>query len=969
MVVISALLLFSVAAVRAEPAPALSSLLDFASQDKKELSELALHVDCARGSDEEGTGSTAQPLRSIAHALKLVAENRIHGTRPARDVPYHVIDVAEGVCPLSKPLQLSGPGPLTIRGSGPATVMSGGQPIKGWTAIKWPGAPVGGVFVANVKGWPVEIKSLRHGDELVMRARWPLLYKQGLETPNWLFTTSWSRHPNGTSGNRRRHLHELGFDPAKLPTGVSVNDLVGAYANVFGCSERDVLSQMTKILATGGNKTNPTVQIYWRNSFNVNQRFFFENLRAALVPGSFYFDEAAALLYYWPSPSAPPLSTAVVAPVLDRLVELDHAQDHVLTNMSFTDTTYFADGFWDGPAKQPSDAAVRINYSKNVTISACNFLGSLGGYGVAVGNASNDTFVTGSLFDSLGQGGVIAYGFDKSPVEPTGGRAAGNNTQPHGLHVSHCVMQHIGRVLAHVAGVALRAASYSSVRHTRVQHTPRYALQVDSFYPRDDQPNVTSLVSRGNLLEFNVLSDTNRLTTDGAAIEMLGSGYANNVSWWNNNTIRYNNISHTQGSSSSDGKHVCVHGAPVDGCRNLAWGVYLDGQEAGITIYGNIIASSLHGAVFDNAGGNNTQENNVFLADADSPILMDFGAPGPGVRNVSGNIVKRNIFAWSGGLPGTHQVMASMDRWSLDFLKPNASDFNLFWSDTEDAAVGGVFPGGQTLAQWRNLGPRPTGPPVCGSIVDGGAALQISSNCSWSWAYNQTDLRFTLQRNDTLALALDCEGDWANCAAGRKDRTRICLGISNSSKWKPKLTPPVVDNMGWKFDPSTSALLSLATEGKCLEVCTEGGSVGGCDGKAGSRLQLANCSGAAKQRWAHDTATGALRFLGSAAASADDATGPAMGGEATGGPLCIAPPARPPADTFDTHSIVADPLFVDPSHGDYSLDPASPAITKLGFVPIPPIATPTATCGGDSVSERCLARVFRRAASATTVPS
>lgn len=37
---------------------------------------------------------------------------------------------------------------------------------------------------------------------------------------------------------------------------------------------------------------------------------------------------------------------------------------------------------------------------------------------------------------------------------------------------------------------------------------------------------------------------------------------------------------------------------------------------------------------------------------------------------------------------------------------------------------------------------------------------------------------------------------------------------------------------------------------------------------------------------------------------------------------------------FDQHSVVADPLFVDPEHGDYRLKPESPAL-KLGFKPIP----------------------------------
>lgn len=39
------------------------------------------------------------------------------------------------------------------------------------------------------------------------------------------------------------------------------------------------------------------------------------------------------------------------------------------------------------------------------------------------------------------------------------------------------------------------------------------------------------------------------------------------------------------------------------------------------------------------------------------------------------------------------------------------------------------------------------------------------------------------------------------------------------------------------------------------------------------------------------------------------------------------------ASGFDKHSVVADPLFVDPENDDYSLKPDSPAL-KLGFKPI-----------------------------------
>lgn len=97
---------------------------------------------------------------------------------------------------------------------------------------------------------------------------------------------------------------------------------------------------------------------------------------------------------------------------------------------------YYSDGFWDGPAQEPSDAAIRINYCHNVRVEGCNFVGGLTGYGVAIGNTSTQISVTGSLFDSVGQGGVAAYGFDgKGTIPGTGGRQAGNNSQPSYLTV------------------------------------------------------------------------------------------------------------------------------------------------------------------------------------------------------------------------------------------------------------------------------------------------------------------------------------------------------------------------------------------------------------------------------------------------------------------------------------------------------------------------------------------------------
>ena len=83
-------------------------------------------------------------------------------------------------------------------------------------------------------------------------------------------------------------------------------------------------------------------------------------------------------------------------------------------------------------------------------------------------------------------------------------------------------MNDIGQVLVHVAGVGLRSASHSHVHHNRISGSPRYGLQSDSFYVGEGGGAPDN--SRFNLLEFNIISNTCRTTSDCGAVEMIGSG-------------------------------------------------------------------------------------------------------------------------------------------------------------------------------------------------------------------------------------------------------------------------------------------------------------------------------------------------------------------------------------------------------------------------------------------------------------
>jgi len=146
---------------------------------------------------------------------------------------------------------------------------------------------------------------------------------------------------------------------------------VVADADVDADADADAdTNAFAQVLSVAGTPGKPTLGIMFRNTFNINQRYYLENVRWALTPGSFYHDDAHGLLYYWPHAATPtPTMTptpapgeargeareappvGVVAPVLDRLIDLRHASGHAVQNLTLTDTTYFADGYWDGPVK------------------------------------------------------------------------------------------------------------------------------------------------------------------------------------------------------------------------------------------------------------------------------------------------------------------------------------------------------------------------------------------------------------------------------------------------------------------------------------------------------------------------------------------------------------------------------------------------------------------------------------------
>jgi hypothetical protein len=138
---------------------------------------------------------------------------------------------------------------------------------------------------------------------------------------------------------------------------------------------------------------------------------FLENVAAALGPGEFFLAENCSAqlkhcgarrgrtLFYWPAAGAPaPDVVSPVAPQLFELLKLNGTRHFVLSNLTYHDTSFAAEGGWNGIVGQPSDGAIRISNSSDVRIESSQFLAGISGYAIRLGNFSSNIQIMGNLF-------------------------------------------------------------------------------------------------------------------------------------------------------------------------------------------------------------------------------------------------------------------------------------------------------------------------------------------------------------------------------------------------------------------------------------------------------------------------------------------------------------------------------------------------------------------------------------------
>ncbi|MCS6949311.1 MAG: right-handed parallel beta-helix repeat-containing protein [bacterium] len=399
----------------------------------------------------------------------------------------------------------------------------------------------------------------------------------------------------------------------------------------------------------------------YTDDIRLGNRYFISGVREALdAPDEWYLDRERGELLYLSEGDNPPAEPAVLAR-LDRLIvlqgepERNRWVEHLrLEGFTFMDTNYtLTTNYY-----MPADAVIWMSGARNCVVTGCTFRWT-GGYALRLEERSERIQFVKNRVEDVAQGGVILIGDNAS--QPRRNLIAGN------------LMQRLGLVYKHVAGVYVITGSDNRIAHNTIWDTPRYAVSLKSL---DDTRS-----SHRNVVEFNDLRRTNLETNDTGAIETLGRDQKDS-----GNIIRYNLILDSVGMiSTPDGKIVTPY---------FTWGIYLDDYSSGTTVFGNIVARTVNGGVCVHGGRNNLFQNNIFVDASVEQIRLQ-----PRDDFMQGNRFLRNIVVYSN--PEALLIFSWDDR--LDRFAE--WDYNLYWLRGADlrTVARRITPLG-TLEDWRKAG-------------------------------------------------------------------------------------------------------------------------------------------------------------------------------------------------------------------------------------------------------------------------